>query len=162
MGLTTEDRRLETKYDQIWHRRLARHYCRRFHVSRTSAAWRAGCGLCAAAMKMQRAGSSLATTRVFCPSKLPGSRPRPLPRLEFRCRSPRIPFPRRRFRLAVKSQDAAGGVVVTSSHNPWNWNGVKFKAKFGGSATPAIMKVIEEEVRCRGDAQRAGGFHQGS
>ena len=48
--------------------------------------------------------------------------------------------------LAVKSQRAAGGVVVTSSHNPWNWNGVKFKAKFGGSATPAIMKVIEEEV----------------
>lgn len=48
--------------------------------------------------------------------------------------------------LAVKTQGAAGGVVVTSSHNPWNWNGVKFKAKFGGSATPAIMKVIEEEV----------------
>ncbi len=49
--------------------------------------------------------------------------------------------------LAVKNQGAAGGVVITSSHNPWNWNGVKFKAKFGGSATPAIMKVIEEEVR---------------
>src|SRR4029077_16039502 len=48
--------------------------------------------------------------------------------------------------LAVRNQGAAGGVVVTSSHNPWNWNGVKFKAKFGGSATPAIMKVIEEEV----------------
>jgi phosphomannomutase len=39
--------------------------------------------------------------------------------------------------------------MVTSSHNPWNWNGVKFKAKFGGSATPAIMKVIEEEVAAR-------------
>jgi phosphomannomutase len=36
--------------------------------------------------------------------------------------------------------------MVTSSHNPWNWNGVKFKAKFGGSATPAIMKKIEEEL----------------
>src|SRR5690348_14201538 len=48
--------------------------------------------------------------------------------------------------LAVKSQGAAGGVVVTSSHNPWNWNGVKFKGKFGGSATPAIMKVIEQET----------------
>jgi phosphomannomutase len=48
---------------------------------------------------------------------------------------------------AVKSQGAAGGVMVTSSHNPWNWNGVKFKAKFGGSATPAIMKVIEDELR---------------
>ncbi|MGC1450640.1 MAG: phosphoglucomutase/phosphomannomutase family protein [Candidatus Sulfotelmatobacter sp.] len=47
---------------------------------------------------------------------------------------------------AVKHQGAAGGVMVTSSHNPWNWNGVKFKAKFGGSATPAIMKKIEEEL----------------
>src|SRR6516164_5961999 len=47
---------------------------------------------------------------------------------------------------AVKQQGAAGGVMVTSSHNPFNWNGVKFKAKFGGSATPAIMKKIEGEL----------------
>ena len=47
---------------------------------------------------------------------------------------------------AVKTLGAAGGVMVTSSHNPWNWNGVKFKGKFGGSATPAIMKKIEEEM----------------
>jgi len=46
----------------------------------------------------------------------------------------------------VKKLGAAGGVMVTSSHNPWNWNGVKFKAKFGGSATPAIMKIIEGEL----------------
>ncbi len=46
----------------------------------------------------------------------------------------------------VKKHGAAGGVMVTSSHNPWNWNGVKFKAKFGGSATPAIMKIIEAEL----------------
>jgi len=46
----------------------------------------------------------------------------------------------------VKKSGAAGGVMVTSSHNPWNWNGVKFKGKFGGSATPAIMKVIEAEL----------------
>lgn len=48
---------------------------------------------------------------------------------------------------AVKTNGAAGGVMITSSHNPWNWNGVKFKAKFGGSATPAIMKKVEEELR---------------
>src|SRR5216110_408162 len=48
--------------------------------------------------------------------------------------------------LAVKASGAAGGVVITSSHNPWNWNGVKFKAKFGGSATPAILKIVEEEL----------------
>src|SRR4029077_10636866 len=31
-------------------------------------------------------------------------------------------------------------------HNPWNWNGVKFKGNFGGSATPTIMKKIEGEL----------------
>jgi len=49
----------------------------------------------------------------------------------------------------VKHQGAAGGVMVTSSHNPWNWNGVKFKGNFGGSATPAIMKKIEDELAAR-------------
>lgn len=47
---------------------------------------------------------------------------------------------------AVKTNGAAGGVMITSSHNPWNWNGVKFKGKFGGSATPAIMKKVEKEL----------------
>jgi alpha-D-glucose phosphate-specific phosphoglucomutase len=47
---------------------------------------------------------------------------------------------------AVKTLQAAGGVVVTSSHNPWNWNGMKFKSKLGGSAAPAIMQIIEEAL----------------
>jgi phosphomannomutase len=47
---------------------------------------------------------------------------------------------------AVKNLGAAGGVMVTSSHNPANWNGVKFKGKFGGSATPDIMKKLEGEL----------------
>ena len=50
---------------------------------------------------------------------------------------------------AVKKLGAAGGVMITSSHNPFNWNGVKFKAKFGGSATPEIMKKIESELQAR-------------
>jgi phosphomannomutase len=48
--------------------------------------------------------------------------------------------------LAVRQLGAAGGVVITSSHNPWNWNGVKFKGRFGGSATPQIIKGIEAEL----------------
>ena len=44
---------------------------------------------------------------------------------------------------AVKHFTAAGGVMITSSHNPWSWNGVKYKAGYGGSATPAIMRTIE-------------------
>jgi alpha-D-glucose phosphate-specific phosphoglucomutase len=47
---------------------------------------------------------------------------------------------------AVKHLGAAGGVMITSSHNPFNWNGVKFKANYGGSGTPAIMRSIEGEL----------------
>ncbi len=49
--------------------------------------------------------------------------------------------------FAVKHRGLAAGVVITSSHNPWNWNGLKVKASYGGSASPAIMKKIEEELR---------------
>jgi len=47
---------------------------------------------------------------------------------------------------AVKNLGTAGGVMITSSHNPFNWNGVKYKASYGGSGTPAIMKSIEDEL----------------
>ena len=57
---------------------------------------------------------------------------------------------------AVKNLGAAGGVMITSSHNPFNWNGVKYKAGYGGSGTPAIMKAIESELDSP-RLERAGG-----
>jgi phosphomannomutase len=44
---------------------------------------------------------------------------------------------------AVKMLGAAGGVMITSSHNPAQWNGVKYKAAYGGSGSPSIMAEIE-------------------
>jgi alpha-D-glucose phosphate-specific phosphoglucomutase len=47
---------------------------------------------------------------------------------------------------AVVNLGVAGGVMITSSHNPYNWNGVKYKAGYGGSGTPAIMRSIESAL----------------
>ena len=33
--------------------------------------------------------------------------------------------------------------MITSSHNPAQWNGVKYKAWYGGSGKPSIIAAIE-------------------
>jgi phosphomannomutase len=46
----------------------------------------------------------------------------------------------------VRERKAAGGVVVTASHNPYCWNGIKYKASYGSSALPSIVAQIENEL----------------
>ncbi len=43
----------------------------------------------------------------------------------------------------VRGRGAAGGIMITSSHNPAQWNGVKYKASYGGSGKPSIIAQIE-------------------
>ena len=45
--------------------------------------------------------------------------------------------------FGVRGRGAAGGIMITSSHNPFQWNGVKYKAWFGGSGSPSIISEIE-------------------
>ncbi|MGH7836897.1 MAG: phosphoglucomutase/phosphomannomutase family protein, partial [Candidatus Binataceae bacterium] len=56
------------------------------------------------------------------------------------------PCPTPAISLLVRQRGAAGGVVVTASHNPYRWNGIKYKATYGSSALPSIVAQIEKEL----------------
>jgi phosphomannomutase len=47
---------------------------------------------------------------------------------------------------AVKNLQAAGGIVITASHNPATFNGFKIKAPWGGSAAPETTAAVEKLV----------------
>lgn len=47
---------------------------------------------------------------------------------------------------AVKDLGATGGVMITASHNPANFNGFKIKAPWGGSAAPETTHEVEKLV----------------
>lgn len=57
------------------------------------------------------------------------------------------PCPTPAISLLVRQRQAAGGIVVTASHNPYTWNGIKYKASYGSSALPSIVAQIEQELR---------------
>ena len=56
------------------------------------------------------------------------------------------PCPSPALSLLVRQRGAAGGIMITASHNPYRWNGVKFKASYGSSPLPSIVAQIETEL----------------
>ena len=48
---------------------------------------------------------------------------------------------------AIRHLKATGGIMVTASHNPPRYNGIKYKAAFGGSAMPAETAQIEAHLQ---------------
>ncbi|MGB7154263.1 MAG: phosphoglucomutase/phosphomannomutase family protein [Candidatus Acidiferrales bacterium] len=56
------------------------------------------------------------------------------------------PCPSPALSLLVRQREAAGGIMITASHNPSRWNGVKYKASYGSSALPGIVAEIEKEL----------------
>jgi alpha-D-glucose phosphate-specific phosphoglucomutase len=56
------------------------------------------------------------------------------------------PCPTPAISYLVRERGAAGGLVVTASHNPYRWNGIKYKASYGSSALPSIVAQIEKEL----------------
>ena len=49
--------------------------------------------------------------------------------------------------LTAKTTNAPGGVMIPASHNPYQWNGVKFKEGYGGSASPAFTAKVEAAIQ---------------
>ncbi len=48
--------------------------------------------------------------------------------------------------FSVKYMGFDGGVMITASHNPPQYNGYKIKEGFGGSATPSFVGLVEKEL----------------
>ncbi|MGH2568091.1 MAG: phosphoglucomutase/phosphomannomutase family protein [Bacteroidota bacterium] len=49
--------------------------------------------------------------------------------------------------LLTRKLNAAGGVVITASHNPAKYNGFKIKGDFGGPAHPEMIEKVEKELK---------------
>jgi len=47
------------------------------------------------------------------------------------------------FSWAAKQQNALGALVITASHNPGKYSGLKVKGAFGGSVAPNVTQQIE-------------------
>ncbi len=48
--------------------------------------------------------------------------------------------------LAAKKKRLGGGVVITASHNPAEYNGFKLKAGYGGPSSPADIAKVQKNV----------------
>lgn len=46
----------------------------------------------------------------------------------------------------IKEKKLTGGVMITASHNPYSYNGIKYKGYFGGSAGSDIIDDIESRL----------------
>jgi phosphomannomutase len=53
------------------------------------------------------------------------------------------PSPTPSVSYAIKDKNLIGGIVITASHNPARYNGMKYKAYYSGSASPDITEKIE-------------------
>ncbi len=55
-----------------------------------------------------------------------------------------VPTPAVSFTILNKK--LGGGIMITASHNPAEFNGMKYKAYYGGSAGPEITEIMEQKL----------------
>lgn len=56
------------------------------------------------------------------------------------------PTPSQTISFTARRRRLLGGVMVTASHNPASYNGLKFKAWYGGSALPEMYQAIADHL----------------
>jgi phosphomannomutase len=61
------------------------------------------------------------------------------------------------FSWAAKQHNALGALVITASHNPGGYSGLKVKGGFGGSVPPEVTQRIEAMLQDEGSEQDIGG-----
>jgi len=69
------------------------------------------------------------------------------------------PAPTPAVSYRILEAGGCGGIVIPSSHNPYQWNGLKVKPHYAGSASPEVVAAIEARIprllERRGDIPRA-------
>ena len=93
--------------------------------------------------------------RRFLSREFAGVAAEALSRAGFRVVLSTQPTPSQTISYTAWRRKVLGGVVITASHNPAKYNGVKFKAWYGGSALPETYRAIADSLG-RSDA-RSGG-----
>src|SRR5207302_5617595 len=73
----------------------------------------------------------------------------------FRTIVSKSPTPSQTVSFTAAHRKLLGGIVITASHNPAKYNGVKFKAWYGGSALPEMYRAISDSLGQR--SARDGG-----
>lgn len=56
------------------------------------------------------------------------------------------PTPTQIVSFSIVDKKLDGGIMITASHNPPEFNGIKFRADFGGSPDESVTKRIEEKL----------------
>src|SRR5437879_13497118 len=67
------------------------------------------------------------------------------------------PAPTQVSTYAILDKQASGGLVITASHNPYYFSGLKYKPEYAGSASPEVTARLEEEIE---KVQRGGRVRQ--
>jgi phosphomannomutase len=65
------------------------------------------------------------------------------------------PSPTQVASWTVIDRKATGAAVVTASHNPYLFNGIKYKPETGSSAPPEVIAELEKRINALGDVPAA-------